>query len=127
MNNRSGTVDIRIFIGALIVILCIIGVIAMLHFDATGRRGGQLGSDFEYNIDELSKIDPNLIIYKEDVSPINTGFSITHAVAADEIGKIMQSVCLMIKARSWMKSRLSLSLDAWQSKTIVITWQSISE
>ena len=88
MAKHSGTANTRIYIGALIIILCIIGVIAVLHFDATGRRGGRLGSDFEYNIDELSRIDPNLIIYKEDFSPIKTGFSTTHAAAVDDSGAI---------------------------------------
>ena len=89
MNTRSGAADTKTIIGVLISIVCIIGIIAVLRFDATGKKGGgQLGSDFEYNIDELSWVDPNLIIYKEDTKQINTGFSITHAVAVDETGAI---------------------------------------
>ncbi|MEJ2648630.1 MAG: hypothetical protein P8016_09515 [Sedimentisphaerales bacterium] len=89
MNTRSGTADTKVIVGVLISIVCIIGIIAVLQFDATGKKGGgQLGSDFEYNIDELSKVDPNLIIYKEDTTPIKTGFSITHAVAVDDNGAI---------------------------------------
>jgi hypothetical protein len=88
MNNRLGAAGTRVYIGIIIAIVCLIGIIAVLHFDATGKRGGNLGSDFEYNIDELSKIDTNLIIYKESASPIKTGFSITHAVAVDDMGAI---------------------------------------
>jgi hypothetical protein len=88
MAYHSGASDNRILIGILIGIVCIVGVIAVLRFDATGERGSGLGSDFEYNIDELSKIDPSLIIYKEDTLPVKTGFSITRAVAADETGTI---------------------------------------
>jgi hypothetical protein len=88
MINRSGASDNRAVIGIVIAIVCIVGVIAVLRFDATGKNGSGLGSDFEYNIEELSKIDPNLIIYKESVTPINTGFSVTHAIAADKKGVV---------------------------------------
>ena len=59
-----------------------------MQFDATGNKGSGLGSDFEYNLEQLVKIDPNLIIYEELSSPINTKFSITHAIAIDENGAI---------------------------------------
>ncbi len=88
MDNHSGAIDIKVFIGILISVVCVIGVISVLQFDTTGQKGSGLGADFEYNIDELSKIDPNLIIYRESVSPIKTGFSITHAIALDELGQI---------------------------------------
>ena len=88
MNKRLGAADIRIFIGILIGIVCVIGVVALLRFDTTGERGSGLGTDFEYSLEELSKIDPNLIIYEESSAPINTGFSLTHAVAVDEQGTI---------------------------------------
>jgi hypothetical protein len=88
MVYRSGASDNRAVIGIIIAIVCIVGVIAVLRFDATGKKGSGLGSDFKYNIEELSKIDPNLIIYKESATPINTGFSVTHAVAVDNKGAI---------------------------------------
>jgi hypothetical protein len=88
MYKRSGATDIRIFIGILIVIVCLIGVVALLRFDTTGERGSGLGADFDYNLEELSKIDPNLIIYEESSDPIKTEFSLTHAVAVDEQGTI---------------------------------------
>ena len=88
MYKRLGATDIRIFIGILIGIVCLIAVVALLRFDATGRKGSGLGADFDYNLEELSKIDPNLIIYEEASVPINTEFSLTHAVAVDEQGTI---------------------------------------
>ena len=88
MNKKLGAADIRLFIGILIGIVCVIGVVSMLRFDATGRKGSGLGTDFEYSLEELSKIDPNLIIYEEYSAPIETGFSLTHAVAVDEQGTI---------------------------------------
>ena len=88
MYKRLGVADIRIFIGILIGIVCFIAVVALLRFDTTGERGSGLGSDFDYNLEELSKIDPNLIIYEESSELIKTGFSLTHAVAVDDQGTI---------------------------------------
>ena len=88
MTGYSGASDNKTLIGVVIGVVCIVGAIAVLRFDATGEKGSGLGSDFEYSIEELSKIDPTLIIYEESLSPIDTGFSITHAVAVDETGAI---------------------------------------
>lgn len=88
MTNQSGTSDNKTLVGILIAVVCIIGIIAVLRFDATGERGNGLGSDFEYNLEQLAKIDPNLIIYEESISPFNTGFSTTHALAVDGAGNI---------------------------------------
>ncbi len=88
MYKKLGATDIRIFIGILIGIVCFIAVVALLRFDTTGERGSGLGADFDYNLEELSKIDPNLIIYEESSPPFNTGFSLTHALAVDEQGTI---------------------------------------
>lgn len=88
MTGHTGTSDNKTLIGVLIAIVCLIGAAAVLRFDATGKKGSGLGSDFEYNIEELSKIDPNLITYEESVPPIKTGFSVAHAVAVDETGNI---------------------------------------
>ncbi|MBN1973090.1 MAG: hypothetical protein JW787_05590 [Sedimentisphaerales bacterium] len=91
MTNHSAASENKALIGIIISIVCIVGVIAVLRFDATGEKGSGLGSDFEYNIEELSKIDPNLIIFKDSASPINTGFSVTHAIAVDKTGAIYVS------------------------------------
>lgn len=84
MFRKLGATDIRMFIGILIGIVCVIAVVALLRFDTTGERGSGLGADFDYNLEELAKIDPNLIIYKESSPPFNTGLSLTHALAIDE-------------------------------------------
>lgn len=88
MAGHLGASDNKTLIGVVIGVVCIIGIIAVLRFDATGEKGSGLGSDFEYNIEQLAKIDPNLIIYEESVPPIKTGFSVTHAVAVDKTGAI---------------------------------------
>ncbi len=88
MAVHHGTSDNKTLIGAVIGVVCIVGIIAVLRFDATGEKGSGLGSDFEYNLEQLAKIDPSLIMYEETVPPIKTGFSITHAVVVDKTGAI---------------------------------------
>ena len=88
MAGHHGTSDNKTLIGVIIAIVCIVGIIAVLRFDPTGDRGSGLGSDFEYNLEQLAKIDPNLITYEESASQIDTGFSVTHSIAIDENGAI---------------------------------------
>jgi hypothetical protein len=84
MNRKYGAADIKVILGAVIGIVCIIGIAAVLRFDTTGKKGSGLGSDFEYSIENLSKIDPNLIKYRRSEALVKTGFSVTHAIAVDE-------------------------------------------
>jgi len=88
MDRRLGATDIRIFIGILIGLVIVIAVVAMLRLDTTGEKGSGLGTDFEYNLEQLAKIDPNLILYEESARLIDTGFKTTHAVSIDSHGAI---------------------------------------
>ena len=83
MDKRLGATNIRVFVGVLVGLVVIVAVIAMSRLDATGEKGSGLGSDFEYSLEQLAKIDPDLILYKESTSPVDTGFETTHAIAID--------------------------------------------
>jgi hypothetical protein len=83
MDKRLGATDVRVFIGVFIGLVIVVAIVAMLRLDTTGDKGSGLGRDFEYSLEQLAKIDPNLILYKESTRPINTGFKTTHAVAVD--------------------------------------------
>ena len=88
MYRRLGATEIKVFIGILIGIVFVIAIVAMLRLDTTGEKGSGLGADFEYNLEQLAKIDPNLILYEESARPINTGFETTHAISIDSHGAI---------------------------------------
>ncbi|MFC1781711.1 hypothetical protein ACFLZ8_05565 [Planctomycetota bacterium] len=83
MHEQSGKTDIRVFLGLFLGLVVVIGLVAVLKLDVTGRKGSGLGADFEYNIEQLAQIDPNLIIYEETAEPINIGLSSTHAIAVN--------------------------------------------
>lgn len=88
MDRRLGAMDIKAFIGILIGLIVVIAVVAVIRLDTTGEKGSGLGTDFEYNLEQLGKIDPNLILFEESAKPINTGFKTTHAISIDSNGAI---------------------------------------
>jgi hypothetical protein len=88
MDRRLGVMDIKAFIGILIGLVIIIAVVAVIRLDTTGEKGSGLGTDFEYSLEQLGKIDPNLILFEESAKPIDTGFEKTHAISIDSHGAI---------------------------------------
>ncbi len=88
MEQRLRAANIKIFVGAIIAIAVVIGVIALVRLDTTGKKGSELGREFVYDIEGLAKIDPNLILYEESAQPISTGFTKSHSIAADSQGLV---------------------------------------
>lgn len=83
MNKRYGMANPKSFIAVLVIIAVIISVIALLRYDATGKKGSGLDKQFIYDVDELAKIDPKLIIYKESAPAFDTGLIKSHNIAVD--------------------------------------------
>lgn len=87
MNRRTGITNIEILVGVLIVLAIIIGTVAVVRLDTTGEKGSGLGKEFIYDIEDLAKIDPNLILYEEAAQPISTGLKSARAIAIDFDGR----------------------------------------
>ncbi|HUW17938.1 MAG TPA: NHL repeat-containing protein [Sedimentisphaerales bacterium] len=88
MNKQLGMANIKIFTGVLIAVAAVIAVFALMWLDTTGEKGSGLGKAFEYDIKELAKIDPNLILYKESAEAIDTGLKASHGIAVGSDGRI---------------------------------------
>ncbi|MHC4664727.1 MAG: NHL repeat-containing protein [Planctomycetota bacterium] len=88
MNNRLGMVNNRVFIGALIALAVVIAVFAAVRLDMTGEKGSGLGKAYTYDLEELAKIDPNLILYEEALLTISTLFEASKAIAVGSDGRI---------------------------------------
>ncbi len=86
MNRRLGKTNIKILVGVLVAIA--IAVVAFVRLDTTGKKGSGLGEEFIYDLKDLGKIDPNLILYKESAPAIVTGFTNSRAIAVDSKGTI---------------------------------------
>ncbi|MBN2181212.1 MAG: hypothetical protein JW715_04800 [Sedimentisphaerales bacterium] len=88
MNKCPGAVETKALIGILIGLVVIVAIFVIVRLDMTGEKGSGLGTDFEYSLEQLGKIDPNLILFEESAAPIDTKFETTHAVAVDTGGSI---------------------------------------
>ena len=93
MNRRIATANLwhshtKILIGGLIVLAIAVAIIAVVRFDTTGKKGSGLGQEFIYDLGDLGKIDPNLILYKESAPAINTNFTKSRAIALAPQGTI---------------------------------------
>jgi hypothetical protein len=81
-------IRIKIFVGVLAAIAVVIGGIAVVRLDTTGKKGSGLGKEFVYDVKDLAKIDPNLILYEEAAKAISTSFTDSRAIAVDSQGSI---------------------------------------
>jgi sugar lactone lactonase YvrE len=73
---------------AVIIIAIIVAITAVINLDATGKKGNRLSEEFDYNIEDLGKVDPALILYSEILPPIDTSLNETSAIAIDDTGNI---------------------------------------
>ena len=88
MKMPSATANTKILIIALIVLAVAVAIVAVVRFDTTGKKGSGLGREFIYDLGDLGKVDPNLILYKESAPAINTRFTESRAIALDSRGTI---------------------------------------
>ena len=88
MNRIIGTINVKTIIGVLITLAVVVAVVAVVRLDVLGSKGGGLGKEFKYDVNELTRIDPNLILYEESAGAIKTGFANTHGIAVDSKGSV---------------------------------------
>jgi outer membrane protein assembly factor BamB len=86
MNRRLGTTNIKILVSVLIAIA--IAVVAIVRLDTTGKKGSGLGQEFIYDLKDLGKIDPNLILYEGSPEHFVTGLNTSRAIAIDSKGNM---------------------------------------
>jgi len=80
--------DSKNIIVILVFVAAFVAVIALIRFDATGKKGSGLQKEFVYDINKLGKIDPNLIVYEESANPFNAGLAESRGIAVDSKGMI---------------------------------------
>ena len=88
MNGSSGTANIKPLVGVLVALAVVVAIIAVARLDVFGGKGSGLRKEFTYDIAELARVDPNLILYEESAGPIETGFSDSHGIAVDSDGSM---------------------------------------
>ena len=88
MDRRSGTIDPKIFVAVLICVAIFVAIFVLARLDTTGKRGSGLGKAYDYDIEELAKTDPNLILYEESAPPVGTGLKASRAIAVGSGGRV---------------------------------------
>ncbi len=88
MQRGLGKIDTRWAVAALVVAAVVLAVVAVLRLDTTGERGSGLSGEYAYDLAELAKVDPNLILYAESGPAISTGFKQSRAIALDSGGRM---------------------------------------
>lgn len=89
MAREAGKIDTRLFVVVVVIVAAVAGMVAVLQLDTTGRSGSGLSDAFSYDLTELARVDPNLILYEEVDRPLSTGFSQSRAIALDADGQIL--------------------------------------
>ncbi|HIJ67034.1 MAG TPA: hypothetical protein HPP87_01485 [Planctomycetes bacterium] len=84
MKKNFGTLNVRILSFGVIAVALVTAVVALLRLDYIGEKGSGLGKEFIYDIESLTKIDPELLIYQESGGAISTGFTQSSAIAAQK-------------------------------------------
>jgi hypothetical protein len=88
MNRRLAIANTKVLIGGLIAVAIVVAIISVVKFDTTGKKGSGLGGEFIYDLKNLDRIDPNLILYEESAPAISTAFAESRAIALSSEGTI---------------------------------------
>lgn len=88
MQRQSATASLKILTAIVIGLAIVIAVVAVVVLDTTGKKGSGLGREYSYDIEELAKIDPNMILYAESADPFKTELAESRAIAIGPDGSI---------------------------------------
>ena len=73
MKAYKADTSVKILAGVVIMLAVVAGIVAMIRYDTTGAGGSGLGREFTYDISDLARIDPNLLLYAQAGPAIATG------------------------------------------------------
>jgi hypothetical protein len=82
MNKTLGIKWTQLGIAVAVGLAVVVGLLALLRLDITGQSGSGLSEEYSYDVEDLAKIDPNLILYEESSAPISTGFQQARSITA---------------------------------------------
>ena len=88
MQSDFGKIDTRWAVAALVAAAIVIAVVAVVRLDTTGEKGSGLSGEFAYDLSELAKVDPNLILYAQSGPTVSAGFKQSRAIALDANGRV---------------------------------------
>jgi hypothetical protein len=105
-------VNTKIVAGICVAVAAIIAVLAVVLLDTSGESGNGLGRAYEYDVEEMAWIDPNLFLYEQAGQPIRTGFASARAIAVDSEDVVYvagDEVVKMFSASGALRGKIALS------------------
>jgi len=88
MKYKHGKINWSVSAVLIVVAAVVVAIVALRRLDVTGEKGSGLDDEFVYHMQDLGKIDPNLILYKESSKPVITGFITSRAIAVGPEGRM---------------------------------------
>jgi DNA-binding beta-propeller fold protein YncE len=85
--NQQHTI-IRFLIGSVVATAVVVAIVASVRISRLGRQDSGLSQEYRYDLSAMARTDPNLVLYREQGSPIPTGLKQSHALAVDAEGTI---------------------------------------
>jgi len=82
----KGPMDNRIVVGIILAAAVGAAVLATLRLDLFGRR--DVPAQYQYKLDQVAEVDPNLVLYHELHQRIETGFKQARTLSVDPNGLI---------------------------------------
>jgi len=112
MKNSTASIDLNLLVGVLVAIAVAVAIVVVVRLDVTGSGGSRLGDEFTYDIGDLAKVEPALILYEESAPPLATGLQHSRAIAVGPAGNIYvagDKVVNIYDQSRTLTSRLELS------------------
>jgi len=85
MSTRAAISTTDALVAAVVIAAVAAGAVVVVKLDKTGQAGSGLGADYDFELVELGRIDPDRILY-EPAGELDTGLSRTRAVAVGPAG-----------------------------------------
>jgi hypothetical protein len=86
MRTGQGKIRTRMAVGLVLAAAIAVAIVALVTIDPTGRAGSGLSRQYDLDIAALAAFDPNLLLYREDVPAVATGFVRSRALVVDANG-----------------------------------------
>jgi hypothetical protein len=128
MQGTPGKIDSGWLVAVLIVAAIVAAVVTVFRLDTTGERGSGLSRAYAYDLSQLAKIDPNLVLYDDSGPALPTGFRQARAIALDPGGRIFvagdRAIGVFSNAGN-LESTITLSgepqcVTVWEDGTIYV-------
>lgn len=81
MTCKTGKTNTGLVAGIVIAVAIILSIVSVVRYDTTGEKGNGLSAEYQYDISEYAKIQPEMILYQQVGNAIPTGLKASRSIA----------------------------------------------